>query len=699
MGKLFKYLAIILAAIIVLGTIVIGSIVMFVNPNDFKDDISQQAYKATGRTLTINGDLKWSFFPRLAIEVNDANLSNAPGFNHTPFAELGHAKVTVKLMPLFSGHIEADTLTVDNLTLNLMKNAQGKNNWQDISNPKSSSKTKISHPATNTTNKTVNASKTEGPQKKDKKLTLLISNISLNNITVNWQDKQTNTHTNYTISKLQSHDINFKGDSFPIDLTAYIKQTTTGQQVTVALSSDIEINLQQQIMTLTDASFRINNLKANGHLNAHHIFSKDIAYQGEMTIPSFDARTFIRSLNRLLRPADSHAFDNIKGQVKFSGTNNTLQIPSFKIKLDDTSINGNANIKDIKKLIGNFKLNIDQINLDNYKITQVSSTHTRVANQSNKTKTANRQESSQSHKKQNHQKKGHKKQVKKPYKIPFEHASFNGEITAKQITIHKMKMQNIETLFNLQQGILAIGPVKASVYSGALRANVIADYTKTTPKYNFSETLHNVKIQSLLNDLSGDTNLSGLANINTNLTAKGKNSIHVLRSLSGSAGFSIQNGKVANLQLMQAIDTAASLFFRQPASQVKETSTAFTHTAATFSLRNGVASTDDFVLNSPLIKVTGDGTIDLVTQKLNMSLDVRTLTNNIPPVVKLQKSVGGSIPLKVKGTLSDPHISPDMNTIALRSTKEKVGKQLKKVGDDLNKTGKDLGKQLKAIFN
>ncbi|ABA58723.1 conserved hypothetical protein, AsmA [Nitrosococcus oceani ATCC 19707] len=132
MKKFLKILFSTLLVIILL--IVIAAVVLpfVIDPNDFKPQITAQVEKATGRELTLGGDIKLSVFPWLGVDVKEVSLSNAPGFGKTPFAKVSDMEVRVKLMPLLEKHLVMDTVVLNGLDLNLARNAQGKTNWADL---------------------------------------------------------------------------------------------------------------------------------------------------------------------------------------------------------------------------------------------------------------------------------------------------------------------------------------------------------------------------------------------------------------------------------------------------------------------------------------------------------------------------------------------------------------------------------------
>jgi AsmA protein len=132
MPKALKYILISLAAIILLIVVGAVGILLFVDPNDYKDDITQAVQKATGRELTLAGDLELSIFPWLGLSLGQAQLSNAEGFGDTPFARVNNVDIKVKLLPLLRQRLEMKTIRLDGLQVALSRQVDGHSNWDDL---------------------------------------------------------------------------------------------------------------------------------------------------------------------------------------------------------------------------------------------------------------------------------------------------------------------------------------------------------------------------------------------------------------------------------------------------------------------------------------------------------------------------------------------------------------------------------------
>ena len=132
MARILKVLGLVFGAFVVLFAAILIGVAVLVDPNDYKDQITAAVDDATGRTLTLEGDLELHVFPRIGILLGAAELSNAAGFGSEPFARIEGAELRLGLLPLLTRHIEIDSASLTGLRLNLARNASGTTNWDDF---------------------------------------------------------------------------------------------------------------------------------------------------------------------------------------------------------------------------------------------------------------------------------------------------------------------------------------------------------------------------------------------------------------------------------------------------------------------------------------------------------------------------------------------------------------------------------------
>ena len=128
MKRLLKILLTLLAIPVAL----IGAVHFFADPNDYKNEISAWVEKATGRQLTLGGDLGLSVFPWIGVAVREASLSQPPGFGDEPFARIHEVQARLKFLPLLQGRLEVGEVLGTGVTLNLIRAPDGRANWEDL---------------------------------------------------------------------------------------------------------------------------------------------------------------------------------------------------------------------------------------------------------------------------------------------------------------------------------------------------------------------------------------------------------------------------------------------------------------------------------------------------------------------------------------------------------------------------------------
>nr|ELQ1457183.1 outer membrane assembly protein AsmA [Providencia rettgeri] len=106
--KRFLTTLIILLVVIVTG---LTTLVMLVNPNDFRHYIVEQVDKKSGYQLEFNGDMRWHVWPTLSIITGPISLT-APNAT-TPVLSAENMRLDVELWPLISHKLSVEQIVID----------------------------------------------------------------------------------------------------------------------------------------------------------------------------------------------------------------------------------------------------------------------------------------------------------------------------------------------------------------------------------------------------------------------------------------------------------------------------------------------------------------------------------------------------------------------------------------------------------
>ncbi|WP_047535033.1 AsmA family protein [Methylotenera sp. N17] len=100
------------------------------NPNDYKQQIIDLVKEKKERTLTIEGDIKLSFWPKIGADLGKIAISEHKG--SAEFASVNSAKVALAVLPLLKKELVVDTVYVDGAKANIIKYKDGTTNFDDL---------------------------------------------------------------------------------------------------------------------------------------------------------------------------------------------------------------------------------------------------------------------------------------------------------------------------------------------------------------------------------------------------------------------------------------------------------------------------------------------------------------------------------------------------------------------------------------
>ena len=124
------------------------------NPNDYKDYIIKLVKEKKERTLTIEGDISLSFWPKIGANLGKVAVSEHQ--SDKEFASVNSVKVALAVMPLLKKELVVDTVYVDGAKANIVKYKDGTTNFDDLlSKDEEESQIKFDVDGVNVTNSAV----------------------------------------------------------------------------------------------------------------------------------------------------------------------------------------------------------------------------------------------------------------------------------------------------------------------------------------------------------------------------------------------------------------------------------------------------------------------------------------------------------------------------------------------------------------
>lgn len=119
-----------LVAIVVILVVVVLVLPSIVPKDTLRAQIESQMESATGRDVTIAGDVGVSIIPSVELTLERVSIANAPGAADPNMVELGALRLKVGLFPLLGGELAVDEFVLDRPVIRLEVDAAGKPNWE-----------------------------------------------------------------------------------------------------------------------------------------------------------------------------------------------------------------------------------------------------------------------------------------------------------------------------------------------------------------------------------------------------------------------------------------------------------------------------------------------------------------------------------------------------------------------------------------
>ena len=727
MGKILKITASIFASVILLVIIVAVALPFFIDPNDFKPEIQTAVKGSIGRELIIDGDLELSVFPWIGISTGKLTLGNAKGFSDQPFAEIIETDIKVKLLPLLSRKVEISRIVLKGLVLNLAKNKQGENNWDDLS---ASEDTKNKDDSTDKSGQKTSKLDTSEQENVSPLAALAIGGLSIEQASISWDDQQQGKHTqindfNLTTDKLVfdqpiaidlslavinkdaelTESINFSTDlvmneqlnSFKLKKFD-LKSVTTGKDIpgeklTATLLAEIALDLAQQTLEISGLKINTANMALTADITGTNITEKP-TFKGPINIAEFN---LAQLMNELAMPLpemqDSAALSKVSLDFSILATTDSADIQNLQLKLDDTTMNGSANIQNFSQPKIDFSFKLDTIDMDRYMAPDAKTTASK-----GKTGKVTKEKSDAA------------KNVVTPAVVAAASTSLfpvetlrglntNGQLTIDKLKINNLSMQGIVIKLNAKNGVIKTQQTVKHFYQGTYSGNTSINVQNKTPALALNEKLSKVQIEPLLKDMQGEARMTGEVNAKVRVQGRGNTEAALKSTLNGNVDFHFKDSVIRGFNLQKIIDNGKALIKGTPLpTENKNDQTAFSNITGTAQIKNGLVKNNDLYAEGSKLHVKGKGTANLVSEKLDYAVNAKLIKRKATET-EPEKIKGIPIIVDIGGTFSKPSYKLNLALMLTEKNKEKFNKKKDKLLEKIDeKYGPGVKDLIKGLF-
>jgi AsmA protein len=685
-----------------------------------RDQLISRTKEATGRTLTLAGETGLQFWPSLAVTLRDVTLSAPPGMRAPPTLKAESASAQLAIWPLLEGRVVVEGVTLKGPRIDLRKDRNGRTSWSMASllaPDRDARPVRFAQAATGTTTDAAPVGfAAPGLSGGDALDRIELKRISVSDGIVVYTDEQSGVSE--TVRNVNA-DVTGRGLRDPLKLAGNL--ATRGE--TFRFTGEVKnpralIDGQSSGVTFAVSSAVI-NLTARGSLKG----GETPSFQGPFT-------TKIPQLGPLLRLAD-HVMPNgdLIGAVELDGDLSAspaaVAFDARKIALGDTIASGDVGAAlagNKPRLNANLKIN----KIDVAKLARgfegFGPAKTRRAAPATRSAPA-RQPAPAKPKSIDDILRGTSSEVRpqvRGYRAingwpadPVPMAALNAFNLAATLKIGPILYDAIRVDSSALRLVVSDGTGRlhidgAKLYDGAIRGAVALSPARgrsAEVKANI-RTTDAVSAQRLLKAFANNEMLSGTASLGFNLVGTGPHVAAIMQSLGGAAEAKINDGALNGWNIAELIrglrQGRLDGLNRSPSQK-----TDFTEMTASFRIVKGVATNRDLRASSPLLRVTGEGDIDIGKRRLNYLVK--------PKLVATLDGQGGNdvsgltVPVKVTGSWDEPKLEPQLADMitqqpVIRDAARKVREQFKNkkpediVSDILKNDGKDVKGVLKGLF-
>jgi AsmA protein len=716
MKKAFKYGLMGLGGVLILVLALFAYVAATFNPNDYKPQIIKAVKEAKQRDLVLAGDIKLSFFPKLGADLGKVSLSEHKGDKE--FAALDSAKVSLALMPLLKKELVVDRIVIDGVRANLVRYKDGKTNFDDLlsKDEKKSEAIKFDIEGVSISNVTVALDDQQAGRKVQLSRLRIesgrLAEKTSSDIKLSGDVQVDKPRTQVSLQlasgvyfdlagqqvALKNLDARIQGDAAGIsglDLEAKgsveangAKQELLADGLQVSVrgrkgKDEVNVKLDLPRLQLTEAKAQADKLQLEAKLkqavgesrvvlalpalegNAKAFKAAQLTLevdgrQGESTIKGKIASPFAGSLEtqvfELAKIAGDIGVSNPKlpkggytahvdGSLKLDLARKNLAA-TLATKLDDSTIKARAGLARFEPPVVDFDVTIDQLDVDKYLPPSQP---------------------------------GQGKAAQAEPETPFDFSALkglhlNGKVSIGSLKVANIKSSNVRLEVKANNGRLDLAPMSMSLYQGSLSGAAHLDASGATPRLVLKQNLAGIAIGPLLKDVADKDLLEGKGSVSLDVSAQGSTATAMKKALAGKAALDLKDGAIKGINLAQSIrDAKAKLGMKGAQTQAanQNAKTDFSELKATFNIAGGVAHNDDLTMKSPLLRVGGNGDINIGENSMNYLVKA-TVVGSLEGQGGKDTLKGLTVPVRASGPFDKLSYAIDFGSMAQEAVKQEV---------------------------
>ncbi|MHC8441424.1 MAG: AsmA family protein [Candidatus Eutrophobiaceae bacterium] len=430
-----------------------------------------------------------------------------------------------------------------------------------------------------------------------------------------------------------------------------------GDAAQIDLRAGVELRISEHTVHLRDMTVSGMGLMLQANANVEK-FIADPKIAGDFSLAPFDLRNFSRKVGIALpSTAKASALSKLAlPKQNFSFGSGGMELPKLQMQLDGSKISGS--LKSRRAVASapwahEIELHVDRIDLNDYlppRSQAASSPRKAVA-------TAGESE-------------GDTDAILETLRG----LDIDAHLNMDELLVSGVQLREVNLTLKAQGGQLRAAPVRAQLYGGQYSGDVELNLRGKTPMLRVQSNLKGSDIEQLLVALTGSAQVSGRGTVELDLRASGQN-ISVLRDqLSGTGKLELADGVLRGVDVSGILRQLETLIRERRIADVNAgKQTSFKVAKATLNIQQGVVRSDEFILQTGDVHVSGTGILaDLRNQTWDYLFSIKTDEHVSDGKGKM---LGGHhIKVRCQGKIKDKRCLPDVEKL-LQSILQKYIKE------------------------
>jgi AsmA protein len=244
----------------------------------------------------------------------------------------------------------------------------------------------------------------------------------------------------------------------------------------------------------------------------------------------------------------------------------------------------------------------------------------------------------------------------------------DGRLRIGELRLARLRFGDADLQIRGERGRIDVEDRVERFYAGRMVGALALDERGAEPRVALFQRADGIEIGPLIAELAGEDRLTGRGEITLDLTAAGRNTESIRRSLAGDLDVHLTEAEVRGFNPDRLIREAAARLKGGKSPSKLPAQTQFSDIRATAEIERGVLTNRDLVASADHLRITGKGTVDLGRERLDFRFE--PVLVKPPEGQDIEALAGIPIPVHLTGTFAHPQWEVDVAS-ALRGVAER----------------------------